>query len=60
MATHRVRVWNKPYEVRTDRLSKTVWRATGEYMDESHSVQDRTEGAAVKRWCEWARYKGNG
>jgi hypothetical protein len=50
-----VRVWDKPYTVTTDRKSKSVWIASGEYMGESYSVEDRTEGAAVKRWREWAQ-----
>jgi hypothetical protein len=60
MGSHVVRVWDKPYTVTTDKLSKSVWRASGEHMGESHSTQDRTQGAAVKRWREWAQYKGNG
>jgi hypothetical protein len=60
MGKHQVRVWDQPYEVETYRKSKSVWVASGEYMGEHHSTQDRTEGAAVKRWCEWARFKGNG
>lgn len=60
MSEHRVMVWGKPYIVTTHQKSKSVWIATGEYMGESKSVQDRSPGAAVKRWCEWAEYKGNG
>jgi hypothetical protein len=60
MGEHVVRVWDKPYPVSTYRKSKSVWIASGEYMGESHSSQDQTEGAAVKRWREWAQYKGNG
>jgi hypothetical protein len=60
MSSHVVMVWDKPYTVTTDRISKSVWRASGEYMGQSHSTQDRTEGAAVKRWREWAQYKRNG
>jgi hypothetical protein len=58
MGDHRVIVWGKPYEVHTDKLSKSVWRCSGEYMDERHATQDRTEGAAIKRWREWATTKG--
>jgi len=60
MGIHRVIVWDKPYAVTTDKLSKSVWRASGEYGGEHNSTQDRTEGAAVRRWREWAEYKGNG
>jgi hypothetical protein len=52
-------VHDKPYEVTTHQKSKTVWIASGEYMGERHSTQDKTEGAAIKRWREWAEYKGN-
>jgi hypothetical protein len=45
--------------VTTDQLSKTVWRATGTYMGETHQTQDRTESTAIKRWREWARFKRN-
>ena len=58
MGTHLVKIWDKPCTVTTNELSKSVWRASGNYMDESHSTEDQTEGAALKRWCEWARYKG--
>ena len=57
--THTVNVWGKPYEVTTARRSKSVWVCSGSYMGEHHSTQDRTESTAIKRWCEWARYKGN-
>ncbi len=53
-------VWGKKQTVTVDRLSKSVWRATGEYMDDTITVQDRTEGTALKRWQEAATYKGNG
>ena len=59
MSAQTVRVWGKEYEVKADRLSPSVWRATGNYMGELHSVQDRTERSAVKRWREWAEYRGN-
>ena len=58
--THRVMVWEKPYEVSTDRISKTVWRASGNYMGEYLQTNGPTEGAAVKRWREAAEYRGNG
>ena len=48
----RVFVWNKPYEITIHRKSKSVCVATGEYMGERVTVQDRTPGAAAKRWAE--------
>ena len=59
MSSHTVMVWGQPQEVQTDRISKAVWRATGTYMGETHQTQDRTENTAIKRWQEWAKYKGN-
>jgi len=41
-------------------IKTDVWIAHGEYMGESHSTQDRSEGTAAKRWREWAEYKGKG
>jgi hypothetical protein len=58
MSEHTVLVWGKQHSVTTYRKSKSVWVATGTYMGESHSTQDQTEGAAIKRWREWAEYKG--
>lgn len=58
--TQTVKVWGQSYEVSVHQQSKSVWTATGEYMGESHSTKDATAGAAIKRWTEWAAYKGNG
>ncbi len=58
MSERTINIWDKPHTVRVERISKTVWRATGTYMGESISVQDKTEGAALKRWREAATYKG--
>ena len=55
---HRVIVWDKPYIITVDQKSKSVWVAVGDYLGESIRVQDQSEGAAIKRWCEAARYKG--
>jgi hypothetical protein len=60
MSEFTVMVWDKPHVVTTYRKYKTVWVASGTYMGESHSTQGQSEGAAVKRWREWAQYKGNG
>jgi hypothetical protein len=35
-------------------------KVTGMQQTSQKTTQDRTEGAAVKRWREWAQYKGNG
>jgi len=56
---HRVMVWGKEYRVSTHRKSKSVWIAAGDYQGEAISVQDRSEGSALKRWREAATYRGN-
>jgi hypothetical protein len=53
-------VWGKPHTVTVAKRLKTVWVAFGDYNGESISVEDRTEGAALRRWREAATYKGNG
>lgn len=58
MGTHRVTIWNEECELQADKMSKSVWRATGTYKGETYQTTDRTETTAVKRWIEWARYKG--
>jgi hypothetical protein len=58
MGTHSVIVWGASCTVETHKKHKTVWVASGEYMGEFHSTEGRTEGAAIKRWREWAQYKG--
>jgi hypothetical protein len=55
-----VLVWGVPCEVVTNQKSKSVWIASGSYVGISHSLKGRTEGAAVMRWTEWARYRGEG
>jgi hypothetical protein len=54
---HAVYVLDHPYVVTVERKSKTVWIAVGDYMGESIRVQDRKEGAALRRWCETAKYR---
>ena len=58
MSERTIKVWGRPIKIETDQLSETKWRASGEYMGESHQTEDRAEGAAMKRWREWATTKG--
>ena len=60
MANRKVNVWGEPHEVETYQKSKSVWVASGEYMGKPITVQDRSEGSAIKRWHEAATYAGNG
>jgi hypothetical protein len=59
MPTHQITVWNKTIEVSVTQSSKSVWIAVGEYMGERIETKDATQGSALKRWQEAARYKGN-
>jgi hypothetical protein len=59
MSRYTVNVWGKRYEVRTHRLSKSVWIASGDYEGDSIQGKASTEGAAVIRWRETAQYRGN-
>ena len=59
MTERTVLIGDKPHAVSVYRLSKNVWVAVGDCMDESIRVQGRTESTAVKRWCETVRDKGN-
>lgn len=54
-----VQVWGKPYTVSVHQKSKSVWVATGTFMEETHSTTDRSANSAIKRWREWAEYKGS-
>jgi hypothetical protein len=56
---HTVMVWDQPQEVTAHRKSKSVWIAVGEYMGERVETKAASESAAVARWREAARYKGN-
>jgi len=58
MATVKVIVWDRERVVETSQASKSVWTATGTYMGKTHATKDSTEGAAVKRWREWATTQG--
>jgi hypothetical protein len=56
---HKVMVWSESHTVTVYRKLKSVWVAVGDYMGKRIEVQDRSEGAALKRWKEAARYRGN-
>ena len=58
MPVHTVEVWGKSYTVTTRQKSKSVWVAVGVYMGESIQIEDRSKGAAIKRWKERAHSKG--
>jgi len=45
-----VKVWGKFYTVEVYQKSKSVWIASGEYMEEHHSTQGRSASSAAAAW----------
>ena len=56
---HAVIVGNARLTVTVYRKSKRVWVAVGDHLGDPLRVQDRSEGAAIKRWCEAATHTGS-
>jgi hypothetical protein len=54
-----VKVWDKPHAINVYHKSKTVWAAVGEYLGKQIEVTGPTQGSAIRRWIEAARYRGN-
>jgi len=54
-----VEVWGISYEIGVHQKSKAVWIARGEYMGKMIETKGATQSAAVLRWREAARYRGN-
>ena len=52
-----VNILGQRCSVKTHQKSKSTWVASGDYNGVRHTAEDRTEGAAVKRWEAWAVYK---
>jgi hypothetical protein len=50
MSEHTVTVWGKPHQVIADRLSKYVWRASGDYEGKPLETRGRSERVAVSVW----------
>lgn len=55
---HTVKVWNEEIEVHVYQKSKTVWIATGTYMDHHIEVSRRSASAALSAWRDAAKYRG--
>jgi hypothetical protein len=53
-----VKVWKGKTVITVCQMSKSVWRASGDYMDESHETKSATAGQAIKAWQLWAHTKG--
>jgi len=56
MAKHIVNVGGYDHEINVIRLSKTVWLATGIFMDETLREKGRSEESAARKWAELANY----
>jgi hypothetical protein len=54
-----VMVCGRPIEVEVFPASKSVWTAFGYYMDKPLQMQDRSAGAALERWVEAAKVRGD-
>lgn len=54
-----VTVFDKRCEVTVVRLSKSVWRATGQFEGKTVQVEGNSEGGALRLWGERARYQEN-
>ncbi|HLJ39484.1 MAG TPA: hypothetical protein VKT54_13850 [Steroidobacteraceae bacterium] len=50
-----VPVGNKTYEVNTQRIHKTAWKASGNYEGHIFEGRGRTESAALMSWAEAAK-----
>ncbi|MBA5802123.1 hypothetical protein [Rhizobium changzhiense] len=55
-----VRVWDKEVSVSLHQSSKTVWHATGYYMEKRIDTKGRTWSQALSLWAKAANYRGNG
>lgn len=54
----KVEVWGRQVTISIYQRSKSVWIATGTYLDQTIEVKRPTSGAAVKGWVDAAKYKG--
>lgn len=56
---HTVKISDVDYTLNTTQESPTTWTAGGDYKGNTLYVRDRSEAAAIKRWSDTARAKGN-
>ena len=54
-----VDVWGKQQTVEVYQKSKTVWIAVVTYMGKRIETKGRSANAAITRWKDAARYRGN-
>ena len=58
MAEHQMTVWQRPYVVSVERIDDKKWVAGGTYAGKLLRVEDRTAGAALKKWRMAALSRG--
>jgi hypothetical protein len=56
----KVSVLGELHEVNVYRQSESVWIAIGDYMGQTITVHEKSDGAAVKSWSEAARHRDVG
>lgn len=61
MSKHMVKVWDgeEPVEITVVQLSKSVWRASGNYMGKAIEVKGRSASNAAALWRDAAHYRSN-
>ena len=47
----------KDCEVHVTKTGKTVWQASGKFMDEYVTVKARSEASAVRQWIDIAEFR---
>lgn len=58
MSERNIVVWGRTIRVTVEQRLKTVWVVSGDYLGKSIVTEDRTEGAALRRWKEAAASRG--
>jgi hypothetical protein len=59
MSERMVEVWDRLYIVTVEQISESVWEVVGDYMFKPIRVRGESEWAALQRWRETARDKGD-
>jgi hypothetical protein len=53
-----VMVWGEPVTVYVTQKSKSVWIASGSYLEHSIETKGSSATSAAKHWADAARYRG--
>lgn len=59
MSNVQVTIWDKVVEISVQQKSKTLWVASGEYLEQSFMFQGRSQSVAAKTWAEAVRDYAN-